>query len=124
MDALKRVERQMQVLKKKEDKLREDKLKILKRKLVQCVECGKNSCLSAWTFIQGHWYVTPRGCTEGGYWDLHTTDNCFMVCPICNAEVRILDHPERDAIVYLLDVVGQSFGKKDIFKKVEERHQH
>ncbi|MBI2676650.1 MAG: hypothetical protein HYX21_01675 [Candidatus Yanofskybacteria bacterium] len=94
------------------------KLQVIQRILVKYVKCHKKSRLGTWSFIQDRWYVEPYSCTGGDYWNYSKTETCDIVCPKCNSENYIYNHPQKDKIVELVD--GHHFSTANIFKEVTE----
>ena len=88
--------------------------KAIRSKFVGCMECGKRSRLSRWTFILNFFYCH-------GEWNEGETRSCNMICPRCGKE-NSLCNPQRDKIVSFVE--GYSFNKRELFKKVkrEERN--
>lgn len=62
---------------------------IQRRKMWRCYGCFKRTQISKITIIQDHWYVPPRGCTGGDYWN--TSNEVYVPCPKCNTINRICD---------------------------------
>jgi hypothetical protein len=54
--------------------------------LILCHGCGNFRPVCEYTFLRDHWYVSPRGCTDGDYWvegDVH-----YAKCP-CGGVTRL-----------------------------------
>src|SRR3989344_5523989 len=96
-------------------------LAALRRTFLRCSECGRESQVSSWVFIQDHWYVPPSGCTEGAYWKSRKANTCHLRCPKCGQENYICHHPQIDKILMLAE---HWVGKQGIFKQVKERYQN
>jgi len=56
--------------------------------LLFCKGCKRRSILSRWTLIVEHYYVPPRGCTEGAYWS-ESRSSSRIRCPRCGHETRL-----------------------------------
>jgi len=66
--------------------------------------CGQGFEVRELEYIQTHWYVPPRGCTEGGYWKPGEGN---WRCPKCGHLNRLYDKPDVESIKHLfLKVVG------------------
>jgi hypothetical protein len=64
--------------------------------------CGKPSQIGKLDFIQMLYYVPPRGCTEGDYWQVEEDDGLF-ICPHCGYTNRLL---YQHGILKLKDFFG------------------
>jgi hypothetical protein len=114
--AFARIERRIEKLEQEIIDLQNKKLEIIKAAYITCKKCNKKSRLGSWSFIQNMWYVPPYSCTGGDYWNNHETKTCHLVCPKCEAENYIYNHPQKELILELTD--GNKFSKAEIFAKV------
>lgn len=55
--------------------------------------CGVSIPIGELTYIREHYYVPPRGCSEGDYW-LVVDNDALFVCPHCKYVNRLYDRPE------------------------------
>lgn len=76
------------------------------RSRVRCDHCGKTTVVSALTYIQTHFYISPYGCTSGDYWK---EGEGQFECPKCGRENRLYDRPDVVAL-------------KRYFKKTKKVH--
>ena len=113
------VQGKLERLENKRRKVREEQRTIIKRSLIKCTACGKQSRLFSWSFIQNQYYVEPYSCTGGDYWLNSETRCCHIVCPKCGEEIYLYNHPQRDKIVELVD--SHHFSKSELFQKVKEK---
>lgn len=73
-------------------RLRELEKQLAAERFVQCGECKKRSKIKSVVFIQTHWYVPPRGCTEGAYWN---PGEGQFICPKCGIRNRLLSDESK-----------------------------
>lgn len=83
--------------------LNPDELEITRRYEVTCPCCRKKSPLSAWGFVQTHWYERPHGHVGGNtWWACENIMHCLLICPnSCysngnNLATRIMDLPIQE----------------------------
>lgn len=119
MATLTTLQRQLDKLDGDRSKVLKQKLGAIQRVLVKCVKCHKKSRLGTWFFVQGRWYAEPYSCIDGDHWNYSDTKVCHIVCPKCDGENYIYNHPQRYKIVELVD--GHHFSTKEIFKEVTEK---
>ncbi len=92
MRQLEIVERELNLLAKRELELLEEQDTILRETLVQCGSeyknrgCGKETPIKGLVYIQTLFYVRPRGCTEGDYW---SEGEGGFDCPHCGLRNRL-----------------------------------
>ena len=113
------VQNKLNRLENERKRAREEQRDIIRRSLIRCTVCRKQSRLFSWTFIQDKYYVEPYSCTGGDYWLNSETRGCHLVCPKCSGEIYLYNHPQRDRVVELVD--SHHFSKKELFSKVMER---
>jgi len=102
-------------------KLAQEQLRsAVRNSLILCPRCKTKSALWMWTFIQDMHYVSPYSCNEGDYWSAQETKCCHLVCPKCNMETYIYNHPHVENIVELVD--SHKFRKSVLFDAVVTRH--
>jgi len=65
--------------------LEEQKQTIKLRQMVTCPHCKKRTRISKATIIVDYFYVPPRGCTGGDYWNFNEYLYC---CSKCNVNTR------------------------------------
>ena len=96
---------------------------LIRASTIQCTKCKRRSQLCLWVFIQDHWYTQPHSCTEGDYWTPSKPETCHMVCPRCEAENYIYNHPQKEKILRLIALVEEnSLDMESVFKEITERH--
>lgn len=93
-DAVK-LETELAELAVQENSLREELKKSLRATLVLCQHCRYTDKINELTYYQTHFYIPPRGCTEGDYWK-HGEGR--FVCPKCQKTNRLYDRPEVEAL--------------------------
>lgn len=81
------IELQIKEVEDKLDLLFKERDLLLARTLLQCMYCNQKHMIKDLTYIQGHWYTSPSGCTEGDYWNEDTTEFSF-ICPNCKERNR------------------------------------
>lgn len=113
------IEKNITRLEIQKNKLRQKQLELLQKQTIKCVHCQKRSQVGSWIFIQDQWYVKPFSCTGGDFYTNTKTECCHLVCPKCQKENYIYNHPKRFWIERLAD--EQPFAKNDIFKEVVVR---
>lgn len=118
MDDLKRVNRQLDRLRRREQVLLQEKDDILGRTLVTCGlrspprgtikegGCGKESRIRDVIYVQTHWYVPPSGCTEGAYWK---EGEGQFDCPHCGVRNRLYELPEIEELKHLFSKVKDTY---------------
>jgi len=67
--------------------LQKEKVRLQKLTVAKCTHCNKGTTIAKLTFIQTKWYVPPRGCSEGDYWN---NGEGQWQCPHCNKIVRLI----------------------------------
>lgn len=118
MKTLAAVQKKLDELKKENRRVVEIKRDIIRHKFILCTGCRKKSLLFSWIFIQNTYYVAPDSCTGGDYWLHSETKCCHIICPKCDKKLYLYNHPQRDAIIGLID--SHEFFKKDLFREVRE----
>lgn len=66
-----------------------------RRRRVLCRSCGRRTVVSALTYIQTHFYISPYSCTGGDYWK---EGEGQFDCPKCGARNRLYDRPDVVAL--------------------------
>src|SRR3989338_3214362 len=95
------IERRLTTLDSEKKDLLNAKLTAIGRRIIRCISCKKSSQLRLWTFIQDHWYERPYSCSGGDTWHTSKTELCHIVCPKCDTENYIYNHPQREKIINL-----------------------
>jgi len=91
-------------------KLQKERTNLLRQTVAKCSHCGKGTTIAKLTFIQTKWYVPPRGCSEGDYWE---DDEGQWQCPHCEHIVRLIDpNPQAKLLVE----------RKHYFKDIKVKH--
>jgi hypothetical protein len=109
-------------LHRKLGRLKQDKLRLAQKTLLTCRECRRRSPLSSWSFIQGHYYVPPEGCTGGAYWTVTEHPLCHLRCSRCRKLNYIYIHPNKNVVLHFIDEL-KPFDWKKIFKAVEDAYE-
>ncbi len=112
-------------LKKKKNGLAEKLEKLYKNNIdffhqigIECPNCGKDSPMSLWVFIQEARRVYPGVSFEDVRWVDIEVEMCHMICPNCGGEIGIYRHPQKNEIISSI----QLFGKEDLFKEIIKRN--
>jgi len=101
------IEKKLEAVELKREKLKAAQAEALGKKLVTCTStfqgkgCGKKSQIKNLTFIQTHYYVRPYSCDGGDYWK---AEEGQFDCPKCGHRNRLYDRPE-------ITELKQYFGK-------------
>ena len=92
-----------------------DKLKTVRTYPLKCPFCKEEHGLHLWTFVQTMWYVSPRGCSDGDYWNDDEPSQCALICPSCEEKgiLRIMDYPDKNVVILLTALWG--FAPKEVF---------
>ena len=104
---------------KKQKEIHKKKLFLVRGSRIKCVHCGKQPSLRKFQFIQNEWYESPWSCNGGGNWHSSETKLCHIICPSCNKENYINNHPDVIKIVSLIGDYGLE--KKEIFAVIWEK---
>ena len=59
---------------------------------IRCCSCSECYPITTQTYIQTHWYTSPRGCTGGDYWNLGEAQ---WKCPKCGFVNRFDDRKDK-----------------------------
>ena len=110
-------------LKKKNPKLAEKMEKLYKANLdffnqfpVDCPNCGKESPISSWVFIQDieKLYIRLEG--DPVLSELED-ERCHLICPRCDGEISLYHHPQKISVLSSI----QFLGIEKLFAKVIKR---
>lgn len=74
----KSLEKQLEDLSQEESGILKKIAERNKKKSIDCEGCSKSHQIQDLTLIQTHLYVSPRGCTEGDYWN---EGEMQFICP-------------------------------------------
>ncbi len=102
------------------EKLREEKQKTFRAKIISCAHCNARAALSRFGFIQDYWYESPHGCMGGDHWHYSKTKLCHIVCPSCNTANYIYNHPDRAKIEEAID--KEHCSVESLFACVYDQH--
>ncbi len=105
-------------LKLRINELRGEIKEFIKRQYIFCLSCQKNSRFGSWIFIQERYYVPPRSCNDGDYWNNSEVDVCDLICPKCISNSYVYNHPNKDKIVYAVRKL--CFTPREVFGEVRE----
>lgn len=73
---------------KRQSELNQEKRWIDAMTKMKCVHCGNEVPFKDIEYIQGMYYVSPYGCSEGDYWDY--SDECTLRC-VCGGDNRFYE---------------------------------
>lgn len=102
------------------ERLRNQKINLIKAKKFACGNCKTVSSFSSLGFVQDYWYESPHGCMGGDTWHRSKMSLCHLVCPHCNTMNYIYNHSQREAILRYVELCG--LGVSEIFAVVFENH--
>jgi hypothetical protein len=71
--------------------------------------CGALHPIKDLTYIQTHWYVSPYGCTGGGYWN--EGEGAF-VCPTCGHRNRLYASPAVEKLKPYFKTVEKEYDRR------------
>lgn len=105
---LKQISLRIEKLLLKEKALKDEKKALLSETAIRCPACHTQSAIKDMLYIQMHWYVPPRGCTEGDYWN-QGEGQCK--CPSCETIMRLYKHPELEALKHLFKEIQNKYNR-------------
>ena len=73
-------------LAKKQARLSAELRQLRASKRFECACCKTEHTISECVAIQTHYYISPRGCSEGDYW---LPSEMQIICPITDAKNRV-----------------------------------
>lgn len=85
-----------------------------------CRKCKIPLPINKVTFLRSIYHVPPRGCNEGDYDVPQKTEVCHIECPECNYENYICTHPQKEAILYLEEQLGE-YKFESLFKEKKDK---
>jgi len=113
------LEAQLKEVRQEESQILENIDKRNKKRRIQCGGCSNSHEIGNLTAIQTHWYTSPRGCTEGDYWN---EGELQFVCPETGIINRLLfdnsDVPWEERRIYENDPEQQF--KRNYKKRFKE----
>jgi ribosomal protein S27E len=92
-------------------------LRFFNQRKIKCPNCGKESLLSLWSFIQYAERIYPGPSPENACWVDTEVEMCYIICPNCRGEISIYKHPQKNDIISLIEF----FGKEDLFAEIIKR---
>jgi len=99
----------------------EEKVAVIRKRVIGCPSCHAACQLKNWGFVQEYRYNRPHGCGEGGDHTAKDTNVCHLICPMCSEEIYIYNHNQRDQIVQMID--NEGVNKSEIFATVWDHHE-
>jgi predicted RNA-binding Zn-ribbon protein involved in translation (DUF1610 family) len=100
------------------EELYKNNLGFFNRLKIECPNCGKESSLSLWVFVQYSERIYPGSSPESVRWVDTELEMCYMVCPNCKGEIGIYRHPQKNDIISLTEL----FSKEDLFAEIIKRN--
>lgn len=99
--------------------LEKEMLAVLRGTQFYCLDCGRKSTLSKWTFIKVSRYERPHGCTGGDTWHDNIPDKCGIRCPKCRGTFYIPRLTHNGKLLKIMEKIGVLESPK-LFGSIEE----
>jgi hypothetical protein len=106
MNTLKEIRKQIVVKIVELDELRSQERTLLERKKIRCPRCKTYHTVSKTELIQEHFYIPPRGCTEGDYWN---SAEIGFICNKCNNFITDYHNPKIKELKHLFNDITDEY---------------